>query len=143
MPDTFTIRPATPEDAAAVTAVLQASYPALMQGHYDPDALAAALPRMTRANGALLASGTYYVAKAAAGPLIGCGGWSFERPGTGAVEPGLAHIRHFGVAPDWTGRGAGRALYARCAAEARAAGASRFECFASLNAVPFYRLLST
>lgn len=137
MPAEISIRVARPGDAAAVEKVLLASYPALMAGAYDAVVLARALPGMTRANPGLLASGTYYLAEAA-GEAVGCGGWTLERPGTVEVEPGLAHIRHFGVDPGWTGRGVGRALYERCQAQARAAGARRFECYASLNGEAFY-----
>jgi N-acetylglutamate synthase-like GNAT family acetyltransferase len=92
---------------------------------------------MTQLDRTLLTSETYYVAEAG-GALAGCGGWSWGQPGTGELIAGQAHIRQFGVHPDWFGRGIGRALYERCEAEARAAGVGRFECFASLNAVGFY-----
>lgn len=140
MPTEISIRVAQPGDVDAVEKVLRASYPALMIRAYDPAVLARALPGMTRANPRLLAGGTYYLAEAA-GEAVGCGGWSLERPGTVEVEPGLAHIRHFGVDPGWTGRGVGRALYERCEAQARAAGARRFECYASLNGEAFYAAL--
>ncbi|MBA4174894.1 MAG: GNAT family N-acetyltransferase, partial [Hyphomicrobium sp.] len=55
----LSIRVATPEDREAVTRLLQRSYPALMAGSYEPAVLAAALPLMTQANPALLASGTF------------------------------------------------------------------------------------
>lgn len=132
-------RVATPADAAAVDALLQASYPALMAPAYDAAALAPALSLMTRSNPALLGSGTFYVVESGTGMLIGCGGWTLERPGTGTVEPNLAHIRHFATHPDWTRRGVGRAIYERCEAAARAAGATAFECYSSLNAEAFYR----
>ena len=60
----LSIRVATPEDREAVTRLLQRSYPALMAGSYEPAVLAAALPLMTQANPALLASGTFVVAVA-------------------------------------------------------------------------------
>ena len=141
MPQDFTLRVATPADEAGVTALLEASYPPLMRPSYDQAVLAPALVLMTQASAVLLASGTYHLAKLADGRLVGCGGWTRERPGSGEVEPGLAHIRHFGTHPDWLGRGIGRALYARCEAEARAAGLCRFECQASLNAEGFYDAL--
>lgn len=134
------IRVATPDDAGAVTAVLQDSYPQLMAAAYDAATLDSAMPAMAVANPALLASGTYHIAEAD-GQVVGCGGWSFERPGTAEVEPGVAHIRHFGARPEWAGHGIGRRLYERCEAEARAAGARVFECYSSLNAEPFYASL--
>lgn len=137
----FTVRVAMADDAPAVGDLLEASYPALMRDSYEPVVLAAALPAMTRANPILLASGTYYLAETGRGLAVGCGGWSRERPGRGDVEPGLAHLRHFATHPDWTGRGAGRAIYDLCEQEARAGGVERFECYSSLNAQGFYASL--
>jgi N-acetylglutamate synthase-like GNAT family acetyltransferase len=71
-------------------------------------------------------------------PLLGAGGWSLARPGSGIVEPGLAHIRHFAVDPDVTGQGIGAALYNRCRTAAQTVGLARMEVYASLNAVGFY-----
>lgn len=132
------IRLATPDDAAAVTALLVGTYPPLMQGHYNVDVLAVALPLMTKANLTLLASGTFYLAETEAGQLVGCGGWTHERPGTGEVEPGLAHIRHFAADPEFAGQGIGRAIFQVCTRDACKAGLTRMECNSSLNAEGFY-----
>lgn len=132
------VRIARPGDAALVDLVLQESYPALMAGAYEPELLARALPVMVRSNPKLLASDSFYLAESGGEP-VGCGGWTFDEPGTGVFESGTAHIRHFGVRPGWTGKGAGRLLYERCEIDARAAGARRFVCFSSLNGEPFYR----
>ncbi|MBN1238957.1 MAG: GNAT family N-acetyltransferase [Gammaproteobacteria bacterium] len=137
----FSVRIAVPEDSAAVTALLQASYPVLMAAAYDEADLAPALDPMTKANERLLRSGTYYVAQAGNGTLLGCGGWTRERPGTSSVEPGVGHLRHFATHPGWARRGVGRAIYRRCEADARAAGIEEFECYASLNAQKFYAAL--
>jgi len=117
------------------------SYPALMSGAYADSILAAALPAMTVAQPALLLSGTYYVAETAEGKIIGCGGWSKERPGDGAILAGLAHIRHFGVLPEWTRQGVGRTLYMRCRDDAKVAGVTAFECYSSINGESFYAAL--
>ena len=135
------LRIASAEDSDNVTRLLRASYPVLMRDAYEDSILAAALPAMTIAQPALLQSGTYYVAEAAEGTLVGCGGWSKERPGNGEISAGLAHIRHFCVHPDWTGEGIGRALYARCRDDARAAGVTAFECYSTINGEPFYAAL--
>lgn len=137
----FTIRVAGPADEAGVEALLAASYPVLMAPGYDAASLAAFLPVITRANPALLASGTFYLAETGDGAVIGCGGWSTGRPGSGKLEAGLAHIRHFATHHGWARCGIGRALYETCEAAARAAGVRRFECYASLNAVAFYEAL--
>lgn len=141
MASRYDVRVATPLDAAAVSALLRVSYPTLMRSAYAEEALAPALELMTDANPSLLRSGTYYVAEVATGSLVGCGGWTPERPGTKSVEPGLGHVRHFAVHPDWTRRGIGRAIQTSCDRSARAAGMTAFECCSSLNAEPFYRVL--
>ena len=132
---------ATPADAASVTSLLEASYPKLMARGYEASDLEPALRVMTKANPALLASGTFYLAVTGAKLAIGCGGWTRERPGTGEVTPGLAHIRHFATHPEWLGRGIGKLIYVRCKKAAAAAGIRRFECYASLNAEAFYAAL--
>ena len=132
---------ARPEDEAAVTALLQASYPLLMRQSYAEAAMAAAMPLMARANPKLLASGRFYLVRGPDGAAVGCGGWSLERPGEGGIEPELAHIRHFATHPDFLGRGIGRAIYRDCRRRALAAGARRFECYSSLNAEAFYAAL--
>ncbi len=137
----FSIRVATREDDSAVSELLKASYPVLMKASYDAAVLARALPLMTRANPALLSSGTYYLSETGDGRIAGCGGWTLEQPGSGEVTPGLAHIRHFATHPDLIGRGIGKATYAVCEADARKAGAWQYECYASLNAKGFYQSL--
>lgn len=134
------VRTAGPADLAAVERVFEASYPALMADAYDDALLARALPLMIRAQPGLLASGSYHVAEAE-GEIVGCGGWSHEKPGTAEREPGVAHIRHLAVSRDWIGRGIGRAIYSSCERQARAQGVRVLECYASLNAEPFYRAL--
>ena len=135
----YELRTATPQDAESVSELLRYSYPRLMAPAYGEDELAAALEPMTRANPQLLSCGTYYVAELPTGMLVGCGGWTPERPGTTATEPGVGHIRHFAVHPDWTRRGIGRAILALCGRTARAAGVTVLECYSSLNAESFYR----
>jgi len=112
-----------------------------MASAYDPVVLAPALKLMTRANPTLLASGTYYVAESTSGLIVGCGGWTWERPGTTIVEPALGHIRHFGTHVDWARRGVGRSIYQFGEDAARAAGVKTFEAYSSLNGESFYRAL--
>jgi GNAT superfamily N-acetyltransferase len=135
----YVLRAAGPGDAEAVTALLEASYPALLAGGYAPDVLAATLPLMTKANPKLLASGTYYVAEVDGGSLAGCGGWTPEKPGSGEIVPGVGHIRHFATHPAWTRRGIASALLVRCVEEAKARGLATMEAFATLSAEDFYR----
>lgn len=126
-----------PEDEAAVTVLTKSSYGTLMRSAYEPALLEKLLPIIAKANPRLLASGTYYLMVSAGGEVIGAGGWSHEQPGRQKRQGCLGHIRHFAIHPAWTLRGVGRALYERCAEEAKVAGLGRFECYASLNAVDF------
>jgi GNAT superfamily N-acetyltransferase len=136
----ISVRVAGPDDVPAVEGILQDSYPTLMADAYEPALLARALTLMVTANPRLLASGTYNLAEEG-GESVGCGGWTFDEPGTGEIDPGTAHVRHFGVRSGWTGKSVGRQLYRRCEADAGAAGATRFLCYSSLNGEPFYRAL--
>ena len=135
------LRLAKPADAAAVSSLLEASYRTLFAPDYAPDVLARALPLMTRANEKLLASGTFFVVEGPGSQIVGCGGWSKELPGTGAISPGLAHIRHFATHPDWLRKGVGRHIFERCLHDAKAEGIERFLCFSSLSATDFYRAM--
>jgi N-acetylglutamate synthase-like GNAT family acetyltransferase len=135
------LRAARPEDHAAVSDLLSRSYSMLMAPAYPADLLALALPVITKANSTLLASGRYAVIEAADGTTAGCGGWSRERPGSGEVTPGLAHIRHFAIDPIWFRRGLGRRLFDWCEQGARGESMTAFECHSSINAEPFYRAL--
>ena len=137
----FEVRVATPSDKTVVSKLLLDSYPTLMAAAYDTTLLNAAVPLMAQANPAFLRCGTYYVAEDDSGSLIGCGGWTRERPGDGNIKAELGHIRHFGVHPNATRRGVGRAIYERCEVTAREANIRRFECYASLNAKAFYAAL--
>lgn len=135
------LRVARPEDHAAVSDLASRSYRILMAPAYPADLFALALPVIGTANPVLLASGRYAVIEDEDGTLAGCGGWSRERPGSGEVTPGLAHIRHFAIDPACLRRGLGRTLYDWCEAAARSEDMTAFECHSSLNAEPFYRAL--
>ena len=135
------LRVASTEDADAVAAVLRPAYTELMAQAYPADVLERALPLITRANPALLVSGRYYLVEAEAGGPAGCGGWSADPPDRRDGDPRRAHIRHFATHPDWLRRGVGRMLYERCETDARAAGFTVFEAYASLNGENFYAAL--
>ena len=137
MPVDHTVRTAGPGDSNAIETLLKASYFALFKSGYDQATLDAVLPIITRANPVLLSSGRFYMT-AAGTRATGCGGWSIERPGTGEIESGLGHIRHFAVHPDWLRRGIGAAILQKSVDEARRIGLGRLECNSSLVAVDFY-----
>lgn len=84
------------------------------------------------------ASGTYYVAESNAGALVGCGGWSSERPGSGDTIEGEWYVRHFATHPKSLGRGIGRSVLDRCFIDAQPF-IRTLHCFSTLNAEPFYR----
>jgi GNAT superfamily N-acetyltransferase len=132
------IRIATLSDENPVSELLLASYSELMAREYDARALAAALPRMVRANPHLLASGTFYVVDGPAASIIGCGGWTLEAPDTKAETDGVAHLRHFATHPNFARRGVGRLIYSRCVEAAKLVGATKIQAYSSLTAVPFY-----
>ncbi|MEM9625254.1 MAG: GNAT family N-acetyltransferase [Pseudomonadota bacterium] len=134
-----TLRISGPDDQAEVTRLLELSYGQLMPAAYGRDWTDEHLPIIAKANPDLLSSGTYYLAVAPESQVVGAGGWTRERPGTGEIEAGLGHIRHVATDPGWIGKGIGRALMERCAADAERVGIHRFECYASLNAVNFYK----
>lgn len=135
------LRVATLEDADAVAAVLGPSYTQLMATAYPPEQLAPTLPSIIRPNPELLSSGRYYLVEAETGEPAGCGGWGPDPPDRRDEDPERAHIRHFATHPAWIRRGVGRLLYERCEADARAAGFTHFEAYASLNGEAFYASL--
>ena len=141
MSSSVSIRTASSNDCDDVTSLLKESYPALMCHAYDDSILNMALPLITVAQPTLLRSGSYYVAETPDGLIVGCGGWTKERPGSSEVRPGLGHIRHFGVHPDWTRQGIGNRIYARCVKDAKSEGVQRLECYSSLNGEVFYSAL--
>lgn len=91
--DNYAIRVATSKDDQSVSNLLAVSYPALMQDSYEKPALSAALSIICGANPTLLASGTYYLAETKDNSVMGCGGWTRERPGQGDVVRRLGRCK--------------------------------------------------
>lgn len=133
----ITIRVAGPEDRETLDLLIAASYGTLNDGSYDPARLASAMPAISRANPALLASGTYFVAEID-GEVAGCGGWTTTKPGSGETIDGVAHIRHFATHPAHLRKGVARALLDRCLAEAAASGIGLIKSQSTMPAEPFY-----
>jgi GNAT superfamily N-acetyltransferase len=131
------VRTAIPNDRELLSQLIASSYGGLARAPYDPGALAAALPSMSRANPKLLASGTYYVAEID-GTAAGCGGWTMEKPGSDEIVAGVGHIRHFATHPAHLRKGIGRLLLDVCLTEAREAGIRTMMCQSTLPAEPFY-----
>lgn len=132
---TLAIRPATPADLSRVDALLARAYPRLLKPDYPPSVLVTIVPRLARAQPALLASGTYFVAEAAGGAILGAGGWT---PG---VRPGRGELRHLVTDDRHTRRGIARRLVETALGSARDAGIEALDCLATRTAVPFYRAM--
>ena len=140
-PFKYSVRATTLNDTLSVTALLGNSYPALMESYYQEPALSAALSIICKANPSLLSSGTYYLAETQDSLVVGCGGWTRDRPGEGNIAPKLGHIRHFATQSARVGQGIGRSIYLVCEQQAREAGITQFECYSTLNAEEFYSAL--
>jgi len=130
------VRASTPADLAAVDALLAGSYPRLLKRDYPPSVLVTALPLISRAQPALLGSGTYYVAEDAQGEIIGAGGWSVDRQ-----LRHRGHIRHVVADHRLQRRGIARRLVGHALRIASAAGLREMECWATLTAVRFYEAM--
>ena len=135
-PSVLTVRPASPADLGEVDRLLSLSFPALLKRDYAPSVMVTAVPVLARARPALLACGTYFVAQAEDGRIVGAGGWTSQRR-----DPSLADIRHLVTDHRHTRQGIGRALLGHALAAGAAAGIVRFDCLSTLTAVPFYRAL--
>jgi len=135
-PITFSVRPTTSADLAAVDELLARSYPRLLKADYPPSVLVTALPIISRAQPALLSCGTYYVAETPDGQILGAGGWTPDRS-----DPAQGHIRHV-VSDDRVLRqGVGRAIITHALHSAQIAGRTRMECLSTLTAERFYAAL--
>jgi len=136
MAETLTIRPAGAEDTAQIDALLARSYPRLLKADYLPSVLVLAVPILSRAQPALIRSGTYYVAETAEGAILGAGGWTARRR-----QRGVGDVRHVVTDDRHLRKGIGRALFERIFVEARRGGIKRLDCQATRTAVPFYRAM--
>ncbi|GIT90759.1 N-acetyltransferase [Jannaschia pagri] len=135
------LRPTTITDLPAVETLLAASYPRLLAADYPPSVLVTALPRIVRAQPALLASGTYYAVMEGA-EARAAGGFTLWAPGGQATAtPGLGHIRHVAAHPDHLRRGYARRVMDHAIGTARQMGLRRLECLSTRTAVPFYGAL--
>ena len=140
MAETLTVRTARPSDLAAVDALLSRSYPALVRGDYPPSVVVLALPLLARANPKLLASGTYHVAEAEDGAILGAGGWTSSGL-QGVREPGMGHVRHVATDHRMVRQGIGTRIMTHTLSQARAAGMTTMDCLSTRTAVPFYAAL--
>lgn len=133
----FTLRAATKQDIAAVDALLARAYPRLLRPDYPASMLVMALPKISRAQPALVTCGTYYLIEED-GVLLGAGGWTAAAPGLGRMTRGVGHIRHVVTDDRATRRGVGRQLMDHIAEDAKRQGLRRLHCLSTLTAEPFY-----
>jgi N-acetylglutamate synthase-like GNAT family acetyltransferase len=133
----FTVRAATPADAAAIDALIAQSYGTLMQPVYNHDLLIRALPKLLRTRPGLLSGGTYFVADAG-GVLLGAGGWSEATPfgRLGPAENG--HMRRIAVLPTAVRHGVGSLLAQHALEQAQLRGVKRMFSLSTLAAVRFF-----
>jgi GNAT superfamily N-acetyltransferase len=131
------IRPACPDDMAAIEALHRASVRELATGYYSPAVLERFLAAGTVDRG-LIDAGTYYLAEILGGP-VGSGGWMAVEDGPAGTR--RARIRSVFVHPHWARKGIGRRLVQHAETEAARAGLRHFDLDASLPGVPLYHHL--
>jgi GNAT superfamily N-acetyltransferase len=137
----ITLRPTTARDLPRIDALLRESYPALLKHDYPPSVLVTALPLISRANPALLRSGSYFMAEDAEGEALAAGGWSLSGPQGGVGPRDLGHVRHVATHPAALRRGLASAILERAFREARAQGVTWMMAQSTRTAVPFYRAM--
>jgi GNAT superfamily N-acetyltransferase len=145
----FELRYAVLADAASVERLIEASARGLSPA-YTIAQVDAAIGTAFGLDRTLIADGTYFIAQTGS-QIVGCGGWSRRatlfggdrQPGRRAelLDPArdAARIRAFFVRPDWARRGIGRAILARCEAEARSHGFASAELVATVAGCELYR----
>lgn len=136
----FDVRATQKSDLAALDALLARSYPVLLKLDYPPSVLVTALPIISRAQPALLVSGTYY-GVFDGDTLVGADGWSRTAPNVQRTGPKTGHIRHVVTDHRRTRQGIGSALMDRVIAAVRADGIVRLACQSTRTAVPFYQAI--
>jgi GNAT superfamily N-acetyltransferase len=134
------IRTARIDELPRLEDVVARSFRALGAGHYSPEEIEGALRhRLIRVDPRLVEAGGYFVAEVG-GVAAGCGGWSDAVP----TVPGLplpsprAEVRAMFVAPEFAGRGVGRALLQAAEQAAAHAGYPRAHLVATLSGRAFY-----
>jgi GNAT superfamily N-acetyltransferase len=136
----MTPRIATQADLPAIDALLARSYPTLLKPDYPASVLVTALPLISRAQPALLASGSYWVTLDGT-EAVACGGWTANAPPGRRTPQGWGSIRHVATDPKRTRQGLARTLMAAALDQAKAAGISDMQCLSTRTAVPFYASL--
>jgi GNAT superfamily N-acetyltransferase len=146
----YTLRTARLEDEPTLRELIARSIRALGAHDYSAAQIEAALRGAFGVDTALIRDGTYFVALAASGEIVACGGWSRRRTLFGSdaraerdespLDPRTeaAKIRAFFVDPAHARHGIGRALLERSESDARHAGFRVLELMATLPGVRLY-----
>jgi GNAT superfamily N-acetyltransferase len=144
------LRPAVEADVPGIGALMRQSVLDVFPLFHDEVETAAAARYLTEPDTVLIEDGTYYVHEAN-GQIVACGGWSkrdklYTGSGAGPTDDRLldpasepARVRAMFVRGDWTRRGLGRAILARCAEAAKAEGFQNLVLMATMPGVPLYR----
>jgi GNAT superfamily N-acetyltransferase len=146
----FTLRLATLDDVTAIRELIARSARALAAPDYTREQIDAALTGAFGVDTALIRDGTLFVAETRRAEVVACGGWGRRRTPFGSdagaerdetlldpkAEP--ARIRAFFVDPAHARHGIGRALLARCEAEALRAGFGSLQTTATLPGMRLY-----
>lgn len=135
--DTLTLRTAQPSDLGALDRLFGQSYPALLAADYPPSVLVTAVPLISKAQPALLASGSFFVV-CEGEDILGAGGWTMQAPGGKPGARGTGHIRHVVTDHRRTREGIGRRLMEHTILHAHACGMRQLHCQSTRTAVPFY-----
>lgn len=135
--DTLTVRRAEATDLDALDLLFGRSYPALLKPDYPPSVLVTAVPLISRAQPALVASGTFFVV-CDGDEIVGAGGWTMQAPGGKPGTRGIGHVRHVVTDHRRTRQGIGRRLMDHIVLNARGSGMTQLHCQSTRTAVPFY-----
>lgn len=149
MSDPFAHRLATPADAPALAALMDAAISEL-QKPFLSEAEIASSRLIMGIDTQLIEDGTYFVVEKGE-RIAGCGGWSRrntlyggnQSPGRDAalLDPATdpARVRAMYTHPDFTRRGVGRLILRLCEEAARREGFARMALMATLAGLPLYR----
>lgn len=138
--DTLTLRAAEPTDMDALDALFGRSYPVLLKPDYAPSVLVTAVPLISKAQPALIATGTFFVA-CNGEDIVGAGGWTMQAPGGRPGTRGIGHIRHVVTDHTRTRQGIARRLMEHIVLHAHASGMTQLHCQSTRTAVPFYEAM--
>lgn len=146
----YVLRQATRADVPALQALIANSARTLGAAYYSSEQIEGALRGAFGVDTQLIDDGTYHVIEAE-GRIVACGGWSRRKTLFGGdaradrdaalldPEHDAARIRAYFVDPTYERRGLGRAILARCEADACAEGFMRLALMATLSGVRLYQ----